>query len=70
MTASPARIVDSCDEAAELVRQGTNVVLVIAPNAGDTTRPTDGPGRLAVMVGLIDDPAVRAAALEMASELF
>ena len=70
MPASPARVVDSRDEAAELVRQGTNVVLVIAPNAGDMTRPTDGPGRLAVMVGLIDDPAVMAAALEMAAELF
>lgn len=75
MTASPARVVDSREEAAELVRQGSNVVLVIAPNAGDPnagemTRPTDGSGRLAVMVGLIDDPAVMAAALEMAAELF
>jgi hypothetical protein len=70
MTASPARIVDSREEAAELVRQGTNVVLVLAPNAAEMTRPTDGPGRLAIMVGLIDDPAVMAAALEMAAELF
>jgi hypothetical protein len=70
MTASPARVVDSREEAAELVRHGTNVVLVIAPNEGAMMHPTEGPGRLAVMVGLIDDPAVMAAALEMAAELF
>ena len=52
------------------MRQGTNVVLVIAPNAGAVALPTDGPGRLAVMVGPIDDPAVTAAAREMAAELF
>jgi hypothetical protein len=69
----PARIVESIEEAADLTRRGTNVVLVVSPDAEDPEAgvyPTGGPGRLALMVGRIDDPAVRAAAREMAGELF
>jgi hypothetical protein len=65
-----ARVVDRVDEADRLTRQGVNVVLVVDPVAGAVVHPTGGPGRLAVMVGRLDDPAVRAAALEMAAELF
>jgi hypothetical protein len=65
-----ARVVDRVDEADRLTRQGVNVVLVVDPVAGAVARPIGGPGRLAVMVGRLDDPAVRAAALEMAAELF
>jgi hypothetical protein len=66
----PARVVDSLEEAADLVRQGTNVVLVTDRDAAAVRYAAGGPGRLALMVGPIDDPAVMAAALEMAAELF
>ena len=66
----PARVVDRAEEAADLMRQGTNVVLLTDPNAESVVYPTGGPGRLALMVGRIDDPAAMAAAREMAAELF
>lgn len=46
------------------------MVLVVDPDAEAVPHPIGGPGRMAVMVGRLDDPAVRAAALEMAGELF
>jgi hypothetical protein len=46
------------------------VVLVVSPDADAVVYPTGGPGRLALMIGPIDDPAVMAAAREMAEELF
>lgn len=66
----PARIVASIEAAADLLRQGTNVVLVLDPDAGPVVGPPDGPGRLALMLGRVDDPAVMAAAREMLAELF
>jgi hypothetical protein len=63
-------VVTTIEEAAELVRLGTNVVLVLDPDSATVVGPTDGPGRLAIMVGRIDDPAVMAAAREMGAELF
>jgi len=66
----PARVVDRVEEAVRLVRQGTNVVLVVDPDVGPIPGLAGGPGRLAVMVGRLDDPTVRAAATEMAAELF
>ena len=65
-----AVIVDGVEEAAVLMATGTNVVLVVDAGADPVTLPTAGPGRLAVMAGRLDDPAVRAAAEEMAAELF
>ena len=65
-----ARVVASVEEAAELVQQGVNVVLVLDPGAGAVVGPTGGPGRVALLVGDTDDPAVMAAAREMAAELF
>jgi hypothetical protein len=64
-----AIIVDRVEKAAVLMEQGTNVVLVVDADAAPV-RPAAGPGRLAVMVGRLDDPTVRAAAEEMAAELF
>jgi hypothetical protein len=64
------RIVDRVEEAAELMTQGTDVVLVLDPGVGHITLPSGPPGRLAVLVGRLDEPAVRAAAEEMAAELF
>ncbi len=52
------------------MRAGDDVVLVVDPDAGSGGAPDGGPGRLAVMVGRLEDPAVRAAAREMAAELF
>jgi hypothetical protein len=66
----PARIVDRVEAAEHLVRRGINVVLVIDPDAGAAALPTGGPGRVAIMVGRLDDPIVRASAQEMAAELF
>jgi hypothetical protein len=63
-------VVFSPEEAADLMRRGTNVVLVLDPNAAPAVCPTGGPGRVAVMVGDSADPAVRAAAREMVAELF
>jgi hypothetical protein len=71
----PVRVVDNSEDAADLIQQGMNVVLVVdrdagEPNAGEVVRLAGGSGRLAVMVGRSGDPAVMAAALEMAAELF
>ena len=66
----PARVVDQVDEAADLIRQGINVVLVTDPNTAAVGYPTGGPGRLALMAGPMDDPAVVEAARQMAAELF
>jgi hypothetical protein len=66
----PAPVVHRVQEAADLIRQGTHVVLVTDRDDGTSVYPTGGPGRLALMVGPIDDPAVMAAAREMAAELF
>jgi hypothetical protein len=66
----PARVVLDIEEAADLVRQGTNVVLVTDRDTETAEYAAGGPGRLALMVGPIDDLAVIAAAQEMAAELF
>ncbi len=66
----PARVVDQVGEAADLIRRGVDVVLVTGPNAAAVGYPTEGPGRLALIVGPVDDPAVVEAAREMAAELF
>ena len=63
-------IVDRAQVAAELARQGTDVVLVIEPDAGYVPTLGGGPGRVAVLIGRLEDPIVRSAAEEMAAELF
>jgi hypothetical protein len=66
---APVVVVDAA-AAAALVARGINVVLVIDPAGADSVPEPDGPGRLAVLVGAPDDPAVRAVAEAMAAELF
>jgi hypothetical protein len=56
--------------AGELLAEGVNVVLVADPACGEVVLPAPGPGRLAVLVGSLDDPVVAAAAAAMGSELF
>jgi hypothetical protein len=63
-------VVDDVAAALELLAGGINVVLVMDPGRGQEALPPDGPGRLAVLVGRAADPEVRAAAEEMAAELF
>ncbi len=46
------------------------MVLVADPAGPGLVPAPDGPGRLAVLVGSPQDPAVRAAAEAMAAELF
>lgn len=56
-------------EVGRLRAAGIHVVAVVAP--GEPSPPAEGgPGRLAVLVGDAGDPAVVAAAEEMALELF
>jgi hypothetical protein len=63
-------IVDRDSLAADLVQQGTDIVLVIDPDAAYVPVSRRGPGRVAVLIGRLDDPGVRSAAEEMAAELF
>jgi hypothetical protein len=63
-------VVDDVVAAARLIAAGQNVVLVVDPDGDQVAWPSGGPGRLAVLVGSVDDPAVRAAAEVMAAELF
>ncbi|HET6875037.1 MAG TPA: hypothetical protein VFH70_09675 [Acidimicrobiales bacterium] len=55
------------EEARLWVSAGHRVVLVVAPD-GAVVQPI--PARMAVMVGDLSDPVVRAAAEEMAAELY
>ena len=66
---APVVVVDATTAAA-LVARGINVVLVADPAGPGLVPAPDGPGRLAVLVGSPQDPAVRAAAEAMAAELF
>jgi len=61
-------VVDDPTIALELAAGGHDVVLVLPATGAVPASP--GPGRIAVMVGDGTDPAVRAAAQEMDSELF
>jgi hypothetical protein len=65
-------VVDDSAEAARLAGEGRDVVLVIGegdpPVHLDASRP--GRGRIAVLVGSRDDPAVWAEARAMSEELF
>jgi hypothetical protein len=63
-------IVNDTGAAADLLAEGRNVVLVIDPDAAEVVLPGDGAGRLAVLVGRLADQEVRAAAEQMARELF
>ncbi len=63
-------IVDRASVAVELARQGTDVVLVVDPDANYVPTESGGSGRVAVLVGRLEDPDARAAAEEMAAELF
>jgi hypothetical protein len=65
-----AVVVADARTAAALVARGINVVLVTDPAGTGLVPAADGPGRLAVLVGSPEDPAVRAAAEAMAAELF
>lgn len=62
-------VVDDLPEALRLVASGENVVLVLAEGVDPGPLPV-GPGRVAVMVGDIRDPATRDAADAMHAELF
>lgn len=62
-------VVGNLSQAIELVRSGSNVVLVV-PEEIDLGLLPDGPGRLAVMVGDPGAPATWAAAESMAADLF
>lgn len=62
-------VVDDVEVARALAAAGERVVVVVAPEAlpvGELPLP----GRMAVMVGQTDDPAVRLAAAAMDAELF
>jgi hypothetical protein len=63
-------VVDDVTAAAALVARGVNVVVVVDPDADPVRLPPAGPGRVALMVGRLADPEVRAAAEAMAAELF
>lgn len=62
-------VTENVSEAAELVRSGASVVLVV-PAEVDLGPLPDGPGRLAVMIGDPHEAGTRAAAEAMAAELF
>lgn len=65
-------VVDDSAEAARLAGEGRDVVLVVGE--GEPPVPLDashpGGGRIAVLVGSRDDPAVWVAARAMSEELF
>jgi hypothetical protein len=63
-------VVDDQEEAARLVSEGRNVVLLVDRAATPIGPVPSGPGRLAVFVGSPADPASWDAARAMASELF
>lgn len=63
-------VVDDLTEAARLVAEGGNVVLVVDATDGPEWRWPQGPGRFAVLVGDPNDPAVREAAAAMEAELW
>jgi hypothetical protein len=60
-------VTGDAEEARRWVAAGHRVVLVVASDA-TVLRPI--PARMALMVGDLSDPAVRAAAEEMAAELY
>jgi hypothetical protein len=60
-------VVDDPAEAIRLVALGQCVVLVVE---SPPVPIVEGPGRLAILVGPLDQPATWAAAREMAAELF
>jgi hypothetical protein len=63
-------VVDDPDEAKRLLRVGLDVVLLLDVGAPSLGLGVGGPGRLAVLVGPISDPASWDAARAMARELF
>lgn len=65
-------VLDDPAAARTALAQGSDVVLILAPDVemADRQPGPPGPGRLAVMVGDPADPAVRRAAGEMDAELF
>ena len=67
---SDVPVVASAAAAARLLRSGRNVVLLVDPDAGHVVCPAEGPGRLAIFAGELDDPATWAAAEAMAGEVF
>ena len=63
-------VVDDKEEAARLVAEGHDVVLLVDVDAPPVGPAPAGPGRLAVFVGSPSDPAAWDAARAMAKELF
>jgi hypothetical protein len=63
-------IVERVADAAEWLQRGRDVVLLVEPDGGQVVWPAGGPGRMALFVGSLDEPATRAAAATMAGELF
>jgi hypothetical protein len=63
-------VVGQVAAATSLLARGIDVVLVVPPDGDHECLPATGPGRLAVFVGRLEDPAVWEAAEAMAAELF
>jgi hypothetical protein len=63
-------VVDDQEEATRLVAEGRSVVLLVDVDAPPIGPVPEGPGRLALFVGVLSDPASWDAARAMAQELF
>jgi len=63
-------VVDDAEEAATLLRQGLDVVLILSEGDLPVDLRREGPGRVAVLVGDPASPVVRDAARAMYEELF
>jgi len=63
-------VVDDEEEAARLVGEGHDVVLLVDGETPPVRPVPDGPGRLALFVGSKSDPGAWDAAQAMARELF
>ena len=66
----PEVVVDDVEAALGRLAAGESVVLVLEPGSPPIGEVRQGPGRLAVIVGSLSDPAVRDAAAAMDAELF
>jgi hypothetical protein len=63
-------VVDDLSQALDLIGQGRDVVLIVAPGDPAVHLSGRGPGRLAIFVGDPCSPEVRGAAEAMERELF
>jgi hypothetical protein len=63
-------VVGDPQEAARLIAEGRSVVLIVEEETTPVAGWGAGPGRLALLVGSLADPAAWAAGRAMAAELF